>query len=261
MTDLQARAALAGAVAVEAGALLMRHLGRLDGYDRKGAVELVSAADRESQDLIVARVRAAFPGDAVLAEEGADLPGTSGFRWIVDPLDGTTNFVHSHPAFAVSIGLDLHGDLVAGVVHAPALGETFAAVRGGGATLNGEPIRVSRTAVLDDALLASGFPYYRRQAVDRLLSLVARAILAAQGFRRMGSAALDLCWLAAGRLDGYFEEGLLPWDVAGGIVVLREAGGVVTGFDGGPFELASGRILASNGLIHPELREALFGHS
>jgi myo-inositol-1(or 4)-monophosphatase len=256
--SIRIRLELAIRVARGAGRVLLRHLGRLDGYRRKGDVDLVSAADHASQDYLLRRILRAFPDDGVLAEEGGDTKGATGFRWVVDPCDGTTNFVHGHPVFAVSVGVVRDGVPVAGCVHVPAMGETFHAAAGGGAFLNGRPIRVSAVDTLDAALLASGFPYYRRDAVDRLLALVGRAIRHGQGFRRAGAAAVDLCWLAAGRLDGFWEEGLHAWDVAAGEVIVREAGGRVTGFDGGPHSLAAGRTVASNGLIHDELRGVLF---
>jgi myo-inositol-1(or 4)-monophosphatase len=257
--DLQARTATADAAVREAGEALMRHLGRLPGFDRKGAVDLVTAADREVEALLHRRLLGPFPADAFLGEEGGE-GGSEGadWRWIVDPLDGTTNFVHAYPVFAVSVALQHRGRTVYGCVHAPALRETFRAVAGRGATLDGTPIRVSRTASVADALLATGAPYNRREVVDDLLRLVRRGILQAHGIRREGSGALDLAWLAAGRLDGFWEQGLHAWDVAAGILLVEEAGGRVTGWDLGPHDLYRGPLLASNGTLHAELHGTLF---
>lgn len=257
--ELSRRVEAADAAALAAGEALMGHFGRLAGYDRKGVVDLVTAADRQVEALLQRLLLGPFPGDAFLGEEGGEA-GTEGatWRWIVDPLDGTTNFVHTYPAFAVSIALQHRGRTVLGIVHAPALGETFRAVAGGGATRNGAPLRVSAVDRVADALLATGAPYNRRDVVDDLLALVRRGILHAHGIRREGSAALDLAWLAAGRLDGFWEQGLHAWDVAAGILLVEEAGGRVTGWDLCDHDLYRGPLLASNGRLHDALHEALF---
>ena len=259
MNELDKRLQVAREAALAAGDLLMSLYGRLASFDRKSAVDLVTEADRRSEVLLRDALLGAFPGDAYLGEEGAFDVGGSGWRWIVDPLDGTTNFVHTHPLFAVSIGLELDGRGVGGCVWLPYYREMFHAGDGTGAFRNGEPIHVSRTARLDDALLATGFPYNRREIADELLAKVRVALVEAQGFRRSGSAAIDLCAVAAGRIDGFWEQGLHPWDLAAGEVLVREAGGRFTGWDGAEHQLAGGRTLASNGLIHDELRGALFG--
>lgn len=240
--------------AQEAGALLLQYYGRLTGYERKGAIDLVTDADRASERLLVSRIAAAFPMDAVLAEEGAGRDGDSGWEWVLDPLDGTTNFVHGFPFFVVSIGIRYRGTRHIGVCYGPVMDELYAAERGGGATLNGAPIHVSTADCLSDSLVATGFPYNRREIVETLLPKVERAVRTAQGIRRCGAAAYDQCLLAAGRLDGYFEQGLNPWDVAAGTVIIEEAGGLVTDYQGAPFDLFGPSLLASNGRIHDELR-------
>lgn len=242
-----------------AGDVLMDFFGELDGWDRKGPIDLVSQADRDAEEHIAGCLRRSFPDDALLAEESRQGPdGSSGYRWIVDPLDGTTNFVHGYPIFAVSIALEQRGRVVFGCVHVPYYDETFHALRGGGAHRNGRPIHVSTTPSLADALVITGFPYNRRAIADELLERVRRALMATHGFRRSGSAAFDLCSIAAGRADGFWEQGLNPWDLAAGSLLVEEAGGRVTGFDGGPHDLFAGRTVASNGLIHDALRAMLF---
>jgi myo-inositol-1(or 4)-monophosphatase len=257
--DLHARVAAALDAAHAAGDLIRSRLGHAGRVDHKSAVDTVSETDRAAEALLRDRLLGAFPRDALLAEEGSASDGDSGWRWVVDPIDGTTNFIHGHPAFAVSIGLERDGRAVAGCVHAPAWRETFHAVEGEGAFLDGSPIRVSAVDRLDDALLATGFPYNRREIVDDLLRQVRAGVCAAQGIRRCGSAALDLCFVASGRLDGYWEQGLHPWDMAAGVLIVREAGGTVTDFDGSGFDLGSGRIVASNGRIHAGLQDTIAG--
>jgi myo-inositol-1(or 4)-monophosphatase len=178
----------------------------------------------------------------------------------VDPLDGTTNFLHRIPVFAVSIGILKDGKLVFGVVHAPALGETWQAAAGGGAFCNDRPIAVSTTSTLSESLLATGFPVSRRgEALDGVLLTLRRALSACQDLHRHGCASLDLCSVAAGRLDGYWEPGLHPWDLAAGVRIVSEAGGRVTDLDGNPFDLGSGRVLATNGRIHDDLARVIAG--
>jgi myo-inositol-1(or 4)-monophosphatase len=247
--------ALALDVAREAGELLMSYYGKAE-ISSKGEFNLVTDADRASEDLIVKRLSAARPGDAVVAEEGAFVAGGAR-RWYVDPLDGTNNYAHNFWAFAVSIGLAVDGEPVLGVVHAPALKQTFVAAKGGGATLNGAPIAVSRTARLADALVATGFPYARRTLANNNLAEHNRVLMAVQGVRRVGVASLDLCWTAAGRWDGYWEMHLSPWDVAAGIAICREAGGLVTDLAGGPVDLEHPLIVAANPAIHGQLLAAL----
>jgi len=251
--------ALALEAAAAAGALLSARAGA-DRVREKQRADLVTEVDEAAERLIVGRIRARFPGDAVVGEETATAAVTHGRRWIVDPVDGTTNFVHGHPFVAVSIALVDDDGPAVGVVAAPVLGETFHAVRGAGAFVNGRPIQVSRVAEFARSLLATGFPFKSGKGdLDAYMLLVADAVRGTHDVRRAGSAALDLAFTAAGRVDGFFEVGLAPWDVAAGILLVTEAGGRVTGWPGDTEPpLATGRILASNARIHAEL-EALAG--
>ena len=229
-----------------------------DGFGRrhevryKGEVDLVTEADEKAEQIIKEVLGEAFPNYGVLAEEGGEFEGHGDARWIVDPLDGTTNYAHSLPIFAVSIALEKAGQVVLGVVHDPMSEETYAAERGGGATLNSQPIRVSDTDELVQALLATGFPYDRDE-IPAVLDLFGRFAMLTQGMRRLGSAALDMCYVAAGRLDGYYERGIKAWDIAAGSVILEEAGGKVTDYQGHELDLGGQEVMVSNGLLHPAL--------
>lgn len=227
--------------------------------DFKGEVDLVTETDRAVEEYLVKQLRHFFPTHRIVAEESAGgVPSEDGVpTWYVDPLDGTTNFAHGYPHVAVSLGLVDDQGLQVGVVHDVMRSETFSAVRGHGARLNGRPIYVSRTARLDQALIGTGFPYDRRVLADTYLRFVADVMKRAQGIRRAGSAALDLAWVAAGRLDGFWELKLQPWDVAAGALLVAEAGGRVSDFAGGPFEPWAVQILASNGHFHDELSGVL----
>lgn len=246
----------------EAGQILMRHYGRLERIEQKGEIDLVTVADRESEARIKKIVHGAYPDHQVLAEEtGEDYEGRGGdCRWIIDPLDGTTNFSHSFPVFAVSIAVERAGETIAAGVEVPALGERFLACRGAGASLNGAPIRVSRNATLGNSLLVSGFPYDRRQRMRYYLDIWADFMQQVHGVLRLGSAAFDLCCVAAGRLDGFWEEKLSPWDTAAGALIVEEAGGRVTEFSGGPYTPYFKQILATNALIHEECLAILGKH-
>jgi myo-inositol-1(or 4)-monophosphatase len=250
-------------VAVElagrAGAVLREGYGSLHRPERKGRIDLVTEYDRRSERLLLDELRRRFPEHAILAEEsGAHTASpASPVRWIVDPLDGTTNFAHNYPFFGVSIAAESQGRLLAGAVHDPVRGEMFAAAAGDGATLDGEPIRVSEIARVEDALLVTGFPYDVREHPERSLPLFQAFLMRAQGVRRDGSAALNLCYLACGRFDGFWESHLSPWDMAAGTLIVREAGGIVSAYDGGDFDLGGWQILASNGRIHDEMRAIL----
>ena len=256
-TPFAAELELALAVAAEAAAVIVAGAGTGDVREKQRA-DLVTDVDEASERLIVERIRARFPGDAIVAEESAAAAVLAGRRWVIDPVDGTTNFVHGHPFVAVSVALvDDRGPAV-GVVHAPFLGEVFHAVRGGGAFLDGRPMRVSPEPSLARSLLATGFPFKQGKGdLDAYMLLVADAIRASRDVRRAGSAALDLAFTAAGRVGGFFEIGLAPWDVAAGMLLVTEAGGRVTGWPGDADPpVLTGRILATNGFIHPAL-EAL----
>ncbi len=252
MIELARHAALAaGAIMRDAPVRGVRH---------KGTVDLVTEVDLACEAVIGTILSHGAPDIPILGEEsaaaGAAVPPTC---WIVDPLDGTTNFVHGYPAYGVSIALQVDGELQLGCVHDPLRSETFTAVRGQGAACNGEPIRVSGIDDVDRALLISGFPYDRRERAAYYLAFFQAFMERCQGVRRAGAASLDLCWLAAGRADGFWEFGLKPWDIAAGALIIREAGGRVTGMCGEALDLAGARIVASNGRIHPQLDEILGG--
>jgi myo-inositol-1(or 4)-monophosphatase len=216
---------------------------------------LVTEMDARAEALILGRLAQAFPADAVLAEESGRRAGSSGRRWIVDPLDGTTNYAHGVPIYAVSLALERAGDVVLGVIFDPNHDELFVCERGAGASLNGHALAVSRAPVLDESLLATGFPYGIRETSDTNLPEHAAFSLRARGVRRLGSAVLYLAYVAAGRLDGYWEQRLGPWDVAAGALLVEEAGGKVTSLEGGRLDLEAPAVVASNGLIH----EAMLG--
>jgi myo-inositol-1(or 4)-monophosphatase len=260
-----AELAVARRAAREAGAILRAGAGRAHAAaTKRTTVDLVTEYDQRSEAQLVAALRTAFPDDEVVAEEGGGQPGRSGRRWLVDPLDGTTNFAHGLPFFCVSIGLeDAQGPLV-GVVEAPALGWSFWAARGEGAflveaarTLEPRRLRVSDTPTLGSAVVATGFPYDNATSPRNNFAEWAYVYPRTQGCRRVGAAALDLSMLAAGWFDGYWEMKLKPWDVAAGVLLVVEAGGRVTDYRGGPFRSDGSEVLASNGLIHDELAAAL----
>jgi len=250
---LETAEAAAALVSARAGAGEVREKGRAD---------LVTAVDEASERLIGERLRAAFPDDVVVGEEFSSTAAGAGRRWIVDPIDGTTNFVHGHPFVAVSIALADDDGVAVGVLHAPFLGEVYHAVRGGGAFLNGAPLRVSEVDDFGRSLLATGFPFKSGKGkLDAYMRLVADAVRSTHDVRRAGSAALDLAFVAAGRVDAFFEIGLGPWDVAAGMLLVTEAGGRVTGWPGDTDDpLATGRVLASNGRIHAALETLIAGH-
>jgi myo-inositol-1(or 4)-monophosphatase len=254
--------AFAERIAREAGAEVLRRY-RVSGQEEvavKGLPrDLVTEADRASEALILEAIRREFPGDAIVAEESAPGEQRRGRVWIVDPLDGTVNFAHGVPLFSVSVGLAVDGVPAAGAVHAPCLGETYSAARGGGATLDGVPIRVSGQGDLSKSLLCTGFAYKRNEVEENNLENFTRMEMAARGVRRLGSAALDLAFTACGRFDGFWELWLSPWDTCAGIVLVREAGGVVTGIGGGADPLFGGSILAAGPALHGVLAEVLTG--
>jgi myo-inositol-1(or 4)-monophosphatase len=246
-------------LAHQAGAVLREGYGRAHQPERKGRIDLVTEYDRRSERLLLDGIARRFPGHGVLAEEsGAHSAAKgAGVRWIVDPLDGTTNFAHNYPFFCVSIAVEVEGTLKVGVVYDPVREELFTAVDGGGATLNGTALRVSEVSRVENALLVTGFPYNVREHPERTVPLFQAFLLRAQGIRRDGSAALNLCYTSMGRFDGFWEGYLSPWDMAAGVLIVREAGGIVTNYSGGPFQLAGGEILASNSKIHEEMMEIL----
>jgi myo-inositol-1(or 4)-monophosphatase len=222
--------------------------------ERKNPINLVTDADHDAQQRVIDHIRRHYPEHRILAEErGGDTHGSSPFRWIIDPLDGTTNFAHGFPMYAVSIGVEYRDELLIGVVYDPTRNELFTAEAGGGAFLNGRSLAVSQTGTLDAALLVTGFAYDIRESANNNLDHFARFSLKAQGVRRTGSAALDLCYVAAGRFDGFWEVKLSPWDMAGGVVILREAGGRITDLRGNPHSVNQPELVASNGRIHEDM--------
>jgi myo-inositol-1(or 4)-monophosphatase len=241
----------------EAGTILREGREQVWTIEYKGAKNLVTDIDRRSEQAIASLVGRELPGHSLVSEEGARLEGDSGYRWYVDPLDGTTNYAHGYPCFSVSIGVEKDGELVYGVVYDPTLDELFTAERGAGAFLNGKRLRVSTISSLADSLLATGFPSDVATADENNLDHFANLIKLAQAVRRPGSAALDLSYVAAGRFDGFWELRLNPWDVAAGALLVMEAGGTVTDLEGRPLRLSGPRIVASNGLIHGEMLRVL----
>jgi myo-inositol-1(or 4)-monophosphatase len=242
----------ARSAAREAGEVLREGIGWQHSVRYKGEVDLVTEVDEEAERVIREILLGAFPAYGMLAEEGGALVGEGDARWIVDPLDGTTNYAYGLSIFAVSIALERAGEVVLGVVHDPMWEETYAAERGRGATLNGEPIRVSDTDEPIRALIATGFPYDRAE-MPEALDLFGRFAVLTRGMRRLGSTALDLCYVAAGKLDGYYERGIWAWDIAAGSLILEEAGGKVTDYRGGELDLEDREIVASNGALHPAM--------
>ena len=262
MTEFVAKAE---AIAREAGALLRDYFHRGVHAEYKGEVDVVTEADRASEKLITERLREAFPAHGIYGEEGTRQGLDGEYRWYVDPLDGTTNFAHGFPVFCVVLGCEHRpkglgatedGEMVAGVIYDPLRDEMFTAERGGGAKLNGKPIHVSRTAKLQESLIATGFPSQKRHRNPNI-HFYQQFTLRSHGVRRAGSAALDLAYVAAGRLEAFWELNLNPWDTSAGYLIVEEAGGKVTHFDGGKFTLDSREVFASNGLIHSEM-QALF---
>ncbi len=244
--------------AATAGANVIRaagHAGRSVSY--KGDVDPVTETDAASEAAILDLIGQNRPDDLVLAEETGGADWSTGRVWIVDPVDGTVNFLHGIPHVGVSVGLWIDGSPSVGVVVDPYRNETFHATLGGGAHLNGHPIHVSSVSDIGRSLVVTGFPYDRRQRAREYAATLGNVLARAQGIRRFGAATLDFCWVASGRFEGYWEYGLGPWDAAAGILILSEAGGVTTDFSGGPYILGSSTVLATNGSIHGEMIEAL----
>jgi myo-inositol-1(or 4)-monophosphatase len=256
MSSLERRVAIDAAR--DAGRLLRAELRGSRRIAFKGAsTNLVTEMDERAEELIVGRLGQAFPDDTILAEERGAAPGRSDRRWIVDPLDGTTNYAHGVAIYCVSIALEVDRRIELGVAYDPSLDELHVAERGRGATVNGERLAVSSTATLDESLLATGFPYNIRETRDTNLKEYAAFAVRCRGVRRLGSAVLDLAWVAAGRLDGFWELRLGPWDVAAGRLFVEEAGGRVTNLEGGGLDLDAPAVVASNGRIHDAMLTVL----
>lgn len=248
-------------LARRAGAIQLSHLGRVKQIEYKGSINIVTEVDRECEELIVSEITKHFPNDDILAEEGTGARRKSGRRWVIDPLDGTVNYAHGFPFFCVSIALEEKGELQAGVIYDPNRDEIFSAEKGRGAKMNGAPIKPSDSRILKQSLVATGFAYHDYNATDdeivENLDHFGKFIRHARAVRRPGSAAIDLAWVACGRIDGFWELNLMPWDMAAGALIVKEAGGKVTTFDGAPFDLYGPEVLASNGAIHDEMTGVL----
>ncbi|PSB35600.1 inositol monophosphatase [Stenomitos frigidus ULC18] len=259
MNQLQIFLDVATEAAMAAGALLQAYWGNLHAIEEKGRPgDLVTEADKAAEAAILEVLRRHVPEHSILAEESGKLGNQeSAYLWAIDPLDGTTNYAHQYPVSAVSVGLLINGVPQVGAIFDPSRQELFRAAKGLGATCNRRPIRVSKTAALEKSLLVTGFAYDRRQTTDNNYAEFCYLTHLTQGVRRGGSAALDLAYVASGRLDGYWERGLSPWDIAAGIVLVEEAGGLVTAYDRSPMDINTGRILATNGQLHPSLSQAL----
>ncbi|MDH4083956.1 MAG: inositol monophosphatase [Nitrospira sp.] len=241
-----------------AGALLLKYTA--DGFhvEYKNPINLVTDADRAAEQCVIDHIRSRFPSHRLLAEErGSVAQAPSPYLWIIDPLDGTTNFAHGYPAYCVSIGLEYNGRCILGVIYDPSRDELFTAIEQGGAQLNGRPIHVSETTTLDSSLLVTGFAYDIRETPRNNLDHFCKFALKAQGLRRTGSAALDLCYVAAGRFDGFWEVRLNPWDMAAGSVIVREAAGRLTDFSGKDLSIYGQELVASNGHIHEAMLTVL----
>jgi myo-inositol-1(or 4)-monophosphatase len=238
-----------------AGGLLLEKFGKKINVSMKGDINLVTEADLASEKLIIDRIRSHYPQHSILAEESGEaviIGGANKWKWIVDPLDGTTNFAHGYPCFCVTLALENEGRIVIGVTYDPTRNELFAAEKGQGASLNNKPIRVSAAQKLADSLIVTGFPYDFKQR-ENFARHLTTFLLQSRGVRRDGSAAIDMAYVACGRFDGFWEEGLNPWDVAAGLLLIEEAGGRVSYYDNSPFSIYTPPICASNGTIHDEM--------
>ena len=245
------------AAAYKGGGVLMSHYGNVSKIDKKGVIDLVTEADTESERVIIETIQNVFADHAILAEESGLSTGNTDHQWIIDPLDGTTNFAHQIGLFSISIAFSLKDETVFGLVLSPMTRELFTAVKGEGASLNGRQIEVSTSMAVSESFLVTGFPYNLRDDFDPLMIRFSKCLRAAQGVRRLGSAAIDLCFIACGRFDGFWEQNLKPWDTAAGELIAREAGAIVTDFSNQPFTIYKKEILATNGRIHKEMLSLL----
>lgn len=241
--------------AMLAGDCVVQNLGKLskDDIDKKQASDFVTRVDRDSEELILSTIKSGFPDHHFLAEESIKETDSGEYRWIIDPLDGTTNFIHEYPVFAISIALEYQNEIILGLIFDPLRNEVFSAEKGKGAFLNGKPLKVSAIRSLNNSLMTTGFPFRKKEFIDLYLVLFKNIFNKVSDIRRAGSAALDLAHLASGRCDGFFEIGLGPWDIAAGSIIIKEAGGVVTDFGGGPDFLASGNIVAATPALHGDI--------
>lgn len=245
------------AAAYSGGKILRKYFGKLTQIYKKGATDLVTQADLDSEKIIIAKIREKFPTHGIIAEETSQLQGPEETQWIIDPLDGTTNYSHGISIFAISIAFAQNKDILVGIVLNPLSGELFTAIKGTGAKLNGVPINVSTTQTMQDSLLATGFPYDLRHTMGPTIQRLQRCLGACRGIRRLGAAALDLCYVACGRFDGFWEQHLKPWDTAAGSLIAAEAGSQLTDFSAQPYSINKKEIVTSNGHIHRELLSLL----
>lgn len=248
---------LAVDVARQAGALQKSKCGHISQIEFKGEIDLVTEVDRACEKLIVENIQSHFPDHDILAEEGGGKRVKSDYKWIIDPLDGTTNFTHGYPLFCVSIALEFKGEIVLGVVYEPNHDELFVAQKGQGATLNGKKISVTPQADIGKCMLSTGFAYNLKKVSDNNINHFSKMLMHVQAVRRDGVAAVDLCYVACGRYDGFWELNLFPWDVAAGLLIVKEAGGKISKFDGSEFCVYDKEILASNSLIHKPMSDIL----
>ena len=258
MSDTASFLETAVTAVVSAGDLMMSRFGQDIRVDKKGTIDLVTEVDVAVERMFRALMAERFPMHAILGEElGGNASVPSGPCWIFDPIDGTTNFAHGLPIFCSSLALEIDGVPEVGAVYDPNRKELFTATRGGGAFLNGRPLRVSSAASLVDAMLVTGFPYDVHQRVQEIVGLFGEFVGRARAVRRLGSAAIDLCYVAAGRMDAFWESDLKPWDIAGGALIVAEAGGTITGLMGEPFKSRGGNVLATNGLLHEPMLQVI----
>jgi myo-inositol-1(or 4)-monophosphatase len=250
--DLENHLKTAIAAALEGGEVSRTLIGRIH-IQKKGAIDLLTEADLASEKRIIQKILDQFPEHSFLAEESSPLINDSKYQWIIDPIDGTTNFAHALNHYAISIAFAVEGKIMVGVVFNPGSNELFTAVSGQGAFLNDQPIEVSDATLVSESLLATGFPYNFKEILEPLMTRFKNCLMASQGIRRFGSAALDLCYVACGRFDGYFEQNLKPWDTAAGYLIAEEAGARVTDFSNAPFLVDKKEILATNGKIHTQM--------
>src|SRR4030042_1238842 len=238
-----------------AGLAILDNLGRISKRDisLKMASDFVTSVDRESESIIIGTIKESFPHHLILAEESIKESAGEEYRWIIDPLDGTTNYIHGYPVFSVSIALEYKSEIILGVVFDPLRNELFLAEKGAGAFLNGHPLRVSEINEIKECLITTGFPFRKKEIIDSYLKLFKNIFLKVSDLRRAGSAALDLAYLACGRCEGFFEIGLSPWDIAAGDILIKEAGGVITDFGGGHDHLLTGNVVAGIPAIHEKL--------
>lgn len=251
--DIAALQRTAVKAALQGAAELKTHFGKLSSVTKKGRIDLVTQADLASEAKIIEVIRTRYPGHAILAEESGGSGGRAPIRWVIDPLDGTTNYAHGLPIFGISIAVEAAGETTVGVVMSPLGGELFTAIKGQGSYLNDRPIQVSTSSPVSESLLITGFPYEWGDRQATIIGRFERCVTAARGVRRLGAAALDLCYLACGRADAYWEDQLKPWDTAAGTLIAREAGAIVTNFDGTDHTNGTSEVLASNGHIHAEM--------